>query len=101
MSDESARIPAYLLKWILGVVQAIVLTSLIATITWAWNSEGRIAALELEKIAQSAKIAVLEIEVKDVARHDTELQVLRTELSYIKAGVDDIKADIKEVLRGR
>jgi hypothetical protein len=97
MPDEGVNVPGWAFKWVLGVLQAVIMTALAATITWAWNTEGRVAQLEGEKATLQASLASAEAELKTLGRHETEIQVLKSELKYIRDGVDEVK----DLVRGR
>jgi hypothetical protein len=95
--DENVKVPGWAFQWGLGILQTISLTALVAMITWAWNTEGRVATLEAEKATLQAELASAQAELKTVTRHETEIQVLKSELRYIREGVDEVKT----LMRGR
>ena len=88
---SNISIPGWIGKAILGVLQAIILTALFATITWAWNTESRVSDLESSLSQTQASVAVQEAKLSVVDQHETELEVLKTELKYIREDLADIK----------
>lgn len=89
--NGGVTVPDYLVKWGLALLQAVVMTALGATITWAWNAEARIAKLESDKVNITSRLASAETELKTVQQNHTQIEILKTELGYIKSGISDIK----------
>ena len=94
--DSQITVPGWAFKWGLGILQAIMMTALIATITWAWNMEGRVTEMGGKVSSLEADLAAARVQLKTVGRHDTEIEVLKTELKYIRDGIDDVKDLVRE-----
>ena len=89
--DSNVAVPDFVVKWGLGLFQAVLMTALGATIAWAWNAEARVARLEADKVSILGRLVTAEAELKTVQQNHTQIEILKTELGYIKSGISDIK----------
>lgn len=84
-------------KFILGVLQAIILTALFATIAWAWNQEGRMAMAETRISVVPALEAKIDAQEKVLQAYAISHAKYDSDISYIKTGIGEIKQAISEL----
>jgi len=81
----SVSIPEWTWKAITGLISAV----LLATMSWAWSAEARIAQVENDAAQCIGKL-------ETVNSNQSSIQVIETRLQYIERGIDEIKDLLKE-----
>ena len=73
MSEEKTKFSLSAVSFVEGVLTAMVL----ALGGWVWNTNAQVAVMEGE-------VAALQLQSESVSRHEVEIEVLKTELRYIR-----------------
>lgn len=79
------------MKWALGLLQTGLLAAVSYTVSWAWTSQERITSLENSLEQAEERLDDAETELATVRRHETEIQLLKSDIRYIREGVDDLR----------
>jgi len=90
-NTPDVKIPAGVVKWTLGLVQTALLAGVGYSLSWAWESQERLTALENDLEKAEDRLDAAEDELTTVRRHETEIQVLKSDIRYIREGVDDLR----------
>ena len=89
--SSDVKIPAGAVKWALGVLQTALLAAVSYTVSWVWTAQERITALESAVEQAEERLDDAETELATVRRHEIEIQVLKSDIRYIREGVDDLR----------
>ena len=81
MSEEKTKFSLSAVSFVEGVLTAMVL----ALGGWVWNTHAQVAVMEGE-------VAALQAQSESVSRHEVEIEVLKTELRYIREGIEEVSS---------